>query len=292
LAKIAVEFEQAVARRALLGSPGRALARCLAGGPGWQVDDVVCDFGPQDRPFEERHSGFSIAVVAAGTFQYHGDRGRELMIPGSLLLGEEGHCFECRHDHASGDRCVAFRYDPAYFTRLAADAGFRRPSLGALRLPPVRALSTLVVRACAGLVGAPVDWEELSLQLAAQTLHLSAGPERRSPEAPPSSVARLTRALRAIERQPDAPLSLASLARESRLSPYHFLRTFQALAGVTPHQFLVRTRLRRAALRLTTEPTRILDIALDSGFGEVSNFNRAFRSEFGLSPRAYRQSPA
>jgi AraC-like DNA-binding protein len=47
-------------------------------------------------------------------------------------------------------------------------------------------------------------------------------------------------------------------------------------------------RLRRAAVRLRNEPAKIVDIALDCGFGDVSNFNRAFRAEFGVSPRAYR----
>jgi len=47
-------------------------------------------------------------------------------------------------------------------------------------------------------------------------------------------------------------------------------------------------RLREAAVRLVAEPGTVLDIALDCGFGDVSNFNRAFRTEFGMSPRAYR----
>ena len=43
-----------------------------------------------------------------------------------------------------------------------------------------------------------------------------------------------------------------------------------------------------AALRLVAEPAKVLEIALDCGFGDVSNFNRAFRAEFGVSPRVYR----
>ena len=79
------------------------------------------------------------------------------------------------------------------------------------------------------------------------------------------------------------------LARMANLSPYHFLRIFECLTGVTPHQFILRARLRAAATRLVEEPHKILDIALDCGFGDVSNFNRAFRTEFGMSPRRYRQ---
>jgi len=98
--------------------------------------------------------------------------------------------------------------------------------------------------------------------------------------------------VRAIERQPGAALTIENLAREARLSPYHFLRTFERLTGVTPHQFVLRTRLREAALRLAEASGRVLDIALDCGFGDVSNFNHAFRAEFGVSPRAYRVRPA
>jgi AraC-like DNA-binding protein len=79
------------------------------------------------------------------------------------------------------------------------------------------------------------------------------------------------------------------MAGAAGLSPYHFLRTFQRLTGVTPHQYIVRARLRDAAIRLSARGRKILDIALDSGFGDVSNFNRAFRTEFGLSPREYRK---
>jgi AraC-like DNA-binding protein len=103
-------------------------------------------------------------------------------------------------------------------------------------------------------------------------------------------VARVTRAVRLVERRPDDALTLGTLATEARLSPYHFLRTFERLTGVTPHQYVLRARLREAATRLAAERGKVLDIALDAGFGDVSNFNRSFRSEFGVSPRAYRSS--
>jgi AraC family transcriptional regulator len=295
LAKIAVELEQALAQRALNGAPGQAMARRLAQGDGWTVQDIVCTSGPQDRPFEERHSGFSIAIVAAGSFQYRSTTGRELMTPGSILLGNAGQCFECGHEHGSGDRCLSFYYAPDYFERLAADAGARAPSSNfrSLRLPPLRALSPLIARACAalsmnGLVNVP--WEELSVRLAAQAVQLVVGLSPHSNSAPPSAEARVTRAVRAIERYPNAGLTLGRLAREARLSPYHFLRTFERLTGVTPHQYLLRARLREAAIQLadTESRSKVLDIALDCGFGDVSNFNRAFRTEFGVSPRVSR----
>lgn len=293
MAKIAVERAWALAQRATHGSPGRPTSRVLAQGEGWRVADVVCTSGPEDRPFEERHADVSIAIVAAGSFQYRSGAGRELMTPGSLLLGAPGQYFECTHEHAVGDRCLSFWYAPWYFEGLAADAGARgaKADFRTPRLPPLRALSPLVARACAGLAGSvDVPWEELSVRLAAQTVQLASGLSPDPRGAPPSAVARVTRTVRMIERHPDARLSLGSLAREARLSPYHFLRTFDRLTGVTPHQYVLRARLREAALRLAVEPAKVLDVALDCGFGDLSNFNRAFRAEFGVSPRVYRRA--
>jgi len=290
LAKIAIELQRALARRAITGGPGNPTTRVLAQGDGWTVEDVVCTSGPQDRRFEEQHSQVRIAIVAAGTFQYRSEAGRELMTPGSLLLGTRGRYFECGHEHGAGDRCLSFGYAPDYFEQLAADAGSGgRTDFALLRLPPVRDLSPLIARACAGVTGSmDVPWEELSVQLAAQTVQLSRNLLPNRCAAPPAAAARVTRAVRAIERRPDAGLALGSLAQEAGLSPFHFLRTFERLTGLTPHQYVLRARLREAARRLAVEPGKVLDIALDCGFGDVSNFNRAFRAEFGVSPRAYR----
>jgi AraC-like DNA-binding protein len=271
--------------------PGKTTARRLAQGDGWTVADVVCTSGPSDRPFEEQHSSTSIAMVLAGSFQYHRSGQRELMTPGSLLLGSPGQSFECRHEHGAGDRCLAFSYSPDYFERLASDAG-ARGSLSRFRLarvPLLRGLSALAAQASAGLTGSAVSWEEIGLELASHAVQLSQGLSPQTFDAPPSTVARITRIVRFIERNPGTKLSLAQLAAEARLSPFHFLRTFQAVIGITPHQYILRTRLREAARCLASEPEKILDIALDCGFGDVSNFNHAFRAEFHVSPRSFRQ---
>ncbi len=254
------------------------------------MSDVVCTSGPHDRPFEERHAGASVAVVVAGTFQYRSLSGCELMTPGSLLLGNAGQSFCCGHEHGPGDRCVSFSFTPEFFERLAADAGAGRPGFKALRIPPIRALAPLVARASAVLMGADrVAYEELCLEVGRQALRLERG-VRAGRSAEPGALARVTQVVRRMENEIDCRHDLASLAREARLSPFHFLRMFQAVTGATPHQYLLRLRLRRAALRLETAFTKIVDIALDCGFGDVSNFNHAFRAEFGMSPRSYRST--
>jgi AraC family transcriptional regulator len=322
LAKIAVELYQALARRAATGAAAcHPTCRVLARGNGWLVEDLICASGPQDPIFEERHGDVSIAMVLAGTFQYRGSacqgsanggsakrgsvkRGsvksssangairNELMTPGSLLLGNAGQSFEVGHEHAAGDRCLSFQFASDYFERIASDAGVKKSDRGfrVLRLPPLRELSSLIARARAGLEYlADTPWEELSIELAAATMRVERGISSRAENSPPSAIARVTRSVRAIERRPDGVLGLGALAREAGLSPYHFLRTFERFTGLTPHQYVRRARLRDAASRLAAERGKVLDIAYDCGFGDVSNFNRAFRSEFGVSPKNFRQ---
>jgi AraC family transcriptional regulator len=282
LAKIAVELEQALRARRINGEAGTATARTLASGDGWRVNDVICTSGPDDLPFEEQHHSVSIAIVVAGTFQYRAHTSSaELLAPGSFLLGSPGERFECAHAHAAGDRCISFQFTPDLFERIVESPPRFRPQ----RLPPLRASASLAARACAALAS-DTSWEELAIEVAAKTVQFANDVDVDRAEPLPSAVARVTHAVRAMEHEPRPLLELAS---DAQLSPYHFLRTFTRVTGVTPHQFTLRARLRDAAVRLATGDARVIDVALDSGFGDVSNFNRAFRAEFGVNPRAYRR---
>lgn len=291
LTRLAAEVEDAVRRRRTRGERGGTAGTTLARGEGWVVEDVLCTSGPDDRPFEERHVGVSIAVVVSGTFQYRTANGRVLLTPGALLLGNDGQCFECAHDHAAGDRCVAFHYAPEYFERIAFEAGSRGKAreFGVGRIPPLREVSQLGARTAAGVLAAgEAAWDELAVTLAATAVRLGSGAGGRPKPSNSGAESRVSASVRSITRDPATRRPLAELAHEARLSPYHYLRTFERVTGVTPHQFILRMRLREAAARLATDRPRVLAVALDAGFNDLSHFNRMFRREFGLSPREFR----
>src|SRR5436853_372313 len=90
-------------RRSRVVPPLSAPIRRLAAGPGWRVSDIGCTAGPRHRPFEERHEEVSIAAVVAGSFTYRSRHGAVTLVPGTLLLGNPGQCFECGHAHGVGD---------------------------------------------------------------------------------------------------------------------------------------------------------------------------------------------
>jgi len=101
---------------------------------------------------------------------------------------------------------------------------------------------------------------------------------------------RAIEAARWLDAHAHEPVDLESAARAVALSPFHFLRIFSRALGVTPHQYLVRARLRRAARLLSEPELKITDVALDVGFADLSNFVRTFHRAAGVSPRRFRRA--
>lgn len=267
-------------------------SRVIAEGRGWRVMDVVCEAGPEDRPFEEQHEQAEIAIVLRGSFEYRTDTGNAAMVPGSILLGNAGRCFCCGHEHGTGDRCLSFSFSAAFLEQATQLYG-GPANFGTPRIPPLRETAGLVASAAILLNrSGAVDPEELSVLVAGQSIRIASGLKTRDRISDSATVARITRVVRMIDNEPDAPNSLGVMAHLAGLSPYYFLRAFEGVTGATPHQYLLRSRLRRAAVMLRTGGEKVLDVAFDCGFGDVSNFNRCFRSEFGLSPRRFRQASA
>ena len=85
------------------------------------------------------------------------------------------------------------------------------------------------------------------------------------------------------------PMSLEDLAAHAAISPYYFTRVFRQETGVTPHQYLINTRLANAKFLLRTTEDSVKDIAINTGWGSESTFCTAFRKAVGMTPSAYRK---
>jgi AraC family transcriptional regulator len=277
----------ALARKARCGHAGVVQGKTLAEGEGWRAIDYICTCGPGDTVFEERHVVPSVSLVLAGTFACRSRNGLSLLAAGSLLLGAAGQPYECSHQHGEGDRCLSFQFTPELFESLASDAGSKRLDFERDSLPPLRAFAPLAVRALAA-IHRPPDLEEIAYGLAGVAVRAGDAAVRRGTSAATRHHDRIAEVLRYLAGHIGELHSVSSLARLAAMSPYYFLRTFKEVTGTTPHQWLLRARLRTAAERLAGGRERITDIALEVGFQDLSNFVRSFRAEFGVSPRAYR----
>lgn len=90
----------------------------------------------------------------------------------------------------------------------------------------------------------------------------------------------------------EADHSLEDLARVACFSPFHFHRVFRSATGETVRGFVERMRVERAAFLLGRGASRrlLVDLALECGFSSSSEFSRAFRARFGVSPSEFRRS--
>jgi AraC-like DNA-binding protein len=100
---------------------------------------------------------------------------------------------------------------------------------------------------------------------------------------------RLLRARDAMDRTYAEPLDIAALAGLALTSEAHFIRTFRATFGETPHRYLQRRRVERAMYLLRRTDREVTDVCLEVGFSSLGTFSRTFRDIVGETPTAFRQ---
>ncbi|HZB93381.1 MAG TPA: AraC family transcriptional regulator, partial [Stellaceae bacterium] len=248
--------------------------------------DYRCTFGPADQPYPEQHHGFSLSYVRHGSFGCR-SRGRAVeLVAGSLLVGYPGDEYMCTHEHTEGDACLSFQLAPALVEAVGGPDVIWR----SVALPPLPALMVLGELAQAAASGeSDLGLDEVGMVLASRFVAAAGGATRRAGKTRARDRRRAVEAALWIDANAASAIGLAEAAVQAGLSPFHFLRVFAAVLGVTPHQYLVRSRLRHAARRLAEETQPITEVALDVGFADLSNFIRSFRRAAGVSPRRFRE---
>lgn len=99
---------------------------------------------------------------------------------------------------------------------------------------------------------------------------------------------RLLRARDAMDRAYAEPLDIRAVAAVAHVSPAHFIRSFRAVFGETPHRYLQRRRVERAMFLLRETERSVTEVCLDVGFTSLGTFSRTFRKIVGETPSAYR----
>ncbi len=85
------------------------------------------------------------------------------------------------------------------------------------------------------------------------------------------------------------PPSIEAVAREVAISPFHFIRIFEAVFGATPHQFRMQSRLDRAKQLLAAGQHSVTDVCMEVGFSSLGSFSVLFTRRVGATPSAYRR---
>ena len=248
------------------------------------VIEYRCEAGPAEPGFAEQYACSSLSYVREGSFGCHVGGVRHELVAGSVLTGRAGDEYECTHEHHhGGDVCTSFQ--------LSAELNRGARPLVSGSLPPLAELMVLGELAqAAAQAKSDCGVDEAALLFAARYARLNDAKPARSQRITASDRRRAIAAAHWIEAHAAEPIALTDVAHAVRLTPFHFLRLFSRVLGVSPHQYLVRTRLRTAA-RLLAEPERkVTETAYAVGFADLSNFIRTFTRAAGLSPRAFQRA--
>ena len=255
--------------------------------PTMTVSDFRCSAVPGEKPFVELHRCHSISFVRKGSFGYH-CRGRSHdLVAGSLLIGSPGAEFVCTHDHVCGDECLSFFFAP----ELVETIGERAEAWQVGATPPLAELMVLGELAQASADGqSDIGLDEVGHLIAQRLVEVVSGQAKKPARVAARDRRRAVEAALWIDANSHREVELEDVAQQAGVSPFHFLRLFSSVLGVTPHQYLLRSRLRRAARQLADDDKAVTDIAYDVGFNDLSNFVRTFHRAAGVSPLKFRQA--
>jgi AraC-like DNA-binding protein len=245
--------------------------------------DYRCEARAGDKPFPEMHESMSVSFVRYGSFGYRA-RGRFYeLVAGSVLVGNAGDEFICTHDYAHGDECLSFHIADEVAEEIAPAEFWRAGGL-----PPVEETAVFGELAqAAALQRSHVGLDEAAMLLAHRAATVVCGRRRELRVSEPDR-RRAVEAALWIGEHCGEDSSLHAASAVLGLSPFHFLRVFTRVIGATPHQYVMLSRLRRAARALASSQRPVTEIALECGFNDLSNFARAFRRAAGNSPSAFR----
>lgn len=111
--------------------------------------------------------------------------------------------------------------------------------------------------------------DEVGVALAGRFLDIAGTKRRSSNRKSARDRRRAVEAALFLDESCHTTVPLERLAADAGLTAFHFLRSFKNVLGVTPHQYLVRARLRRAAHLLASDALPITDIAFADGFDDT-----------------------
>lgn len=232
------------------------------------------------------HEALEVACVQRGTVRYVVGRADFVVRSGESCLVPVG------HEHLTfiepGTEAVSIWLERGFVEGLASlleRRGRRVLRAGVVNdEAAVRSLAELMLdeaerQADGCFVSIDALGEALAIRLLRQAEEDGSGPAGSDP--------RIRRAVDEVQTRYAEVLTVAELARAAGMSRYHFSRLFRKHVGQSPYQYLVTTRVQRAAELLRRGRHSVTEAAYSVGFTDPSRFARAFRRQMGCAPSAY-----
>ncbi len=235
---------------------------------------------------ERRYSQPALGLVLSGSFEYRANGGGTTAVPGALVMGNVDETFSCRHLERGGNRRQVVKFATRFLREIAVGLRLDEPTFRAAVVPPgelaAKGFGLMQRLAKSGEAGEEAAYELVGLALQVNRAELVCG------RVSARNQNRILAVVAHLESRFHEPWTVQELAALVPLSVYHFLRLFKAVVGQSPSQYILHSRLRAAASRLLVSRAPVSEVALQSGFNDISHFNSCFRRQFGQSPMRWR----
>jgi AraC-like DNA-binding protein len=236
---------------------------------------VHCERTAHARADEEHSPAPTLVLPQRGTFRYHVANGVTLADPNTALLFHPDQSYRITHPNDEGDDCVAIYFDRDTLADVLGFAG-ETTQVWTLSAPAQRQLHARAIRSLAARD--PLEREESAISALSALAPLPAM-KRHSADA-----VRIEAVRERLATDVSANHSLAAIARDAGLSPFHLARRFRAHTGSSIHQYLVALRLATARARIRDGATNLTQLAFDLGFSSLAHFSATFRRAYGKPP--------
>ncbi len=247
---------------------------------------------PHRDPEEERFHLPTLIFTSSGTWEIRSPAGRDRVDPSVVVLGGAGRPYRATHEERiPSDRTMFLELsEPDEGSAFGRTAGelfaevFSRQAVALTR--EVARLQVALADHDPDHVFGTLRTDVLSMEL---LIELAGAPRERATRVVRADTReRVVRAREYLDEHLSDDIDLRTLAREVALSPFHLARSFRQEVGESPHRYLVRRRLDRAAELLVSTPMTVTQVCDRVGFGSPAHFSQSFRRRFGVPPSVYR----
>lgn len=232
------------------------------------------------------HPGPAIGIVSRGAMNSYARGATHTLRRGTVFLINPGEVHAPGPAIPDGWVLRAFYFSDDFYTGLSRSLG-----LGGLRFSKLFVRNNRLTQNLLSLHRS-LEQSGTSLELESRMLSVFEEIARHYVEVPlrdqhlKSEHQKVRRAKEFLIENNRRAITLKELAEIVDLSPYHLLRVFRSIVGLTPHEFLTQTRVEEAK-RLLRLGWTISDTAMDTGFVDQAHFTRRFKAIVGVTPGRY-----
>lgn len=242
-------------------------------------------------PKEEIHDEYNLIFTEQGSWGYRDKHGKQLITPKVIVFGKPDLLYSSSHTkEVPDDCCFDIKFNEKFICNFFQSQNINQIQFSFTPVTPKLLMLKERIKRIIDFDVNSIAIDEISANILYELFN-----NTNHKSLPPLPLAKkhkesIEAAKEFIQQHFHDNLSLQNIATTVGLSPYHFCRLFKKITDITPYQFLLKTRLQKAATLLLNTKSSVTDISYDAGFDNLSLFINSFRKRYGISPLQYRKN--